>query len=109
MEKPVEAEVIYEESIGDTDHQFADTSTHIEVPKYQGAESSDHPEVPKYQYSEASAHYEFPFSVAGDGENTHNTPQYVMPMDIDVKIFIKMIIIHEGQSKMQLVYLCQRG
>ena len=58
--------------------------------KYQDTEASAYTEVTEVLYSYASAHIEVPedheVPVSGyiDEGNTHNTPEYVNTMDLDV-------------------------
>ena len=85
MEKPVEAELIYEEPTGDPDNQDTGASSHHVVPEYQDAESSAHPEVPKDQYADASYHHEMSLTGYRNDKNAQKTPQYVKTIDIDVE------------------------
>ena len=50
-----------------------------------------------------------PFSGARDDENTDRTPIYLRTMDVDVKISIKMKIIHGEQCTRQLENLILEG
>ena len=54
MQKPIEAEVIYEEASDDHEDQDSDAIFHLEVNKDQDVESSSHFEVPEDQDSDWS-------------------------------------------------------
>ena len=63
-----------------TEYQYSVASVFPGVPKYQDAESSASPEVPEYVPKDC----EVPFSGYKDEGITHNTPEYVRTMDLDV-------------------------
>ena len=113
IEKPVEAEDVFEESSSDPEYHDAEASAHPEITEDKGAEVSDYPEATKYQDACASAHPELlededveasgypegpedqdaeasanlkvPYYGAIDDGNKNKTKEYFMPMDIDVK------------------------
>ena len=98
MEKPVEAEEIFEEASGDPEYQDVEASAHSEVPKYKDTEASSYPEVledqdveagayskvPEDQDAEESDHPEVPVAWARDYGNTHKISYYYTKMDIYV-------------------------
>ena len=100
MQIPVEDEVISEEDSGDPEYQDSYARSHPEVSIHQDAEARAHPEVTEdldsyRSYStEVTEDHEFPVAGAIDDENTHNTPEYVETMNLDVKNIDKMIRIY---------------
>ena len=60
MEKSVENEVIYEESSGDTGHQYAGASAHPELFEAHDLEASAHHELPEDEVTDSSAYPEVP-------------------------------------------------
>ena len=85
MEKPVEAEEIFEEFSGDPEDQDIKSSAPHEVLEYHCVESIVYPEVSEYQDAEASSHPDMSISGYRYDGNTHKTQEYVRTMDIYVE------------------------